>query len=64
MTVAALTVALAEEVVESGILVNAVAPSIIDTAANPAEMPKADFAKWPKPEEIAKTILFLASPKT
>jgi len=61
--VAALTVALAEEVVESRILVNAVAPSIIDTAANRAEMPKADFAKWPKPEEIAKTILFLASPK-
>ena len=61
--VAALTVALAEEVVESRILVNAVAPSIIDTAANPAEMPKADFAKWSKPEEIAKTILFLASPK-
>ena len=60
--VAALTVALAEEVVKDGILVNAVAPSIIDTPANRQAMPKADHASWPKPEEIAATILFLASP--
>ena len=59
---AALTVALAEEVVGKGILVNAVAPSIMDTAANRAAMPKADHAKWPKVEEVASTILFLASP--
>jgi NAD(P)-dependent dehydrogenase (short-subunit alcohol dehydrogenase family) len=45
-----------------GILVNAVAPSIIDTPANRAAMPKADHAAWPKPEEIAATIAFLASP--
>jgi NAD(P)-dependent dehydrogenase (short-subunit alcohol dehydrogenase family) len=60
--VAALTVALAEEVVKSGILVNAVAPSIMDTPANRAAMPKADFAAWPKVAEVAATILFLASP--
>jgi NAD(P)-dependent dehydrogenase (short-subunit alcohol dehydrogenase family) len=60
--VAALTVALAEEVAKDGILVNAVAPSIMDTAANRAAMPKADHAAWPKVEEVAATILFLASP--
>ncbi len=60
--VAALTVALAEEVAKDGILVNAVAPSIMDTPANRAAMPKADFAAWPKVEEVAATIVFLASP--
>ena len=60
--VAALTVALAEEVAKSGILVNAVAPSIMDTPANRAAMPQADYAAWPKVEEVAATILFLASP--
>jgi NAD(P)-dependent dehydrogenase (short-subunit alcohol dehydrogenase family) len=60
--VAALTVALAEEVVKDNILVNAVAPSILDTAANRAAMPKANYASWPKVDEVAQTILFLASP--
>ncbi len=60
--VAALTVALAEEVVKDGILVNAVAPSIMDTPANRKAMPKADYAVWPKVGEVAQTILFLASP--
>ena len=60
--VAALTAALAEEVAKDGILVNAVAPSIMDTPANRASMPKADFAAWPKVEEVAATILHLASP--
>jgi NAD(P)-dependent dehydrogenase (short-subunit alcohol dehydrogenase family) len=60
--VAALTVALAEEVAKDGILVNAVAPSIMDTAANRDAMPKAHFDIWPKVEEVAATILFLASP--
>ena len=59
--VAALTVALAEEVAKGGILVSAVAPSILDTPGNRAAMPKADFAAWPKVEEVAATILFLAS---
>ncbi len=61
--VAALTVALAEEVAKDGILVNAVAPSIMDTPANRNAMPKADYALWPKVEEVAATILFLASPE-
>jgi len=61
--VAALTVALAEEVVRAGILVNAVAPSTMDTPANRRAMPKADHAAWPKVEEVAASILFLASPE-
>jgi NAD(P)-dependent dehydrogenase (short-subunit alcohol dehydrogenase family) len=61
--VAALTQALAQEVAGDGILVNAVAPSIMDTAQNRKDMPKADFAAWPKVEEVAATILFLASPE-
>lgn len=60
--VAALTVALAEEVAGDGILINAVAPSILDTPANRKAMPSADHAAWPKVEEVAQTILFLASP--
>ena len=60
--VATLTAALAEEVAKDGILVNAVAPSIMDTPANRHAMPKADFDAWPKVEEVAATILFLASP--
>ena len=60
--VAALTVALSEEVAKDGILVNAVAPSIMDTPVNRKDMPKADFDKWPKVEEVAGTIVFLASP--
>ncbi len=60
--VAALTMSLAEEAVKDGVLVNAVAPSTMDTPANRKAMPKADFDKWPKVEEVAATILFLASP--
>jgi NAD(P)-dependent dehydrogenase (short-subunit alcohol dehydrogenase family) len=60
--VAALTAALAEEVVKDNILVNAVAPSIMDTQTNRQAMPKADFALWPKVEDVAATIAFLASP--
>ena len=59
--VAALSMALAEEVAKDGILVNAVAPSIMDTAANRKAMPKADHAAWPKVEDVAATIVFLAS---
>jgi len=60
--VAALSVALAEEVAKDNVLVNAVAPSILDTPANRQAMPKADHAAWPKVEDVAQTILFLASP--
>jgi NAD(P)-dependent dehydrogenase (short-subunit alcohol dehydrogenase family) len=61
--VAAMTVALAEEVVRAGILVNAIAPSTMDTPANRKAMPKADHAAWAKVEDVAATILFLASPE-
>src|SRR5262249_57159173 len=54
--VATLTAALAEEVAPLGIWVNAVVPSTMDTPANRASMPKADFAAWPKVEEGAATI--------
>jgi NAD(P)-dependent dehydrogenase (short-subunit alcohol dehydrogenase family) len=45
----------------SGVRVNSILPSIIDTAVNRKAMPKADFSLWPKPEEIAQVILFLCS---
>ncbi len=61
--VAALTRSLAVEVRGEGILVNAILPSIIDTPANRAAMPAADVSKWPKPEELARAILWLASPE-
>lgn len=58
----ALTLELAEELRQEQILVNAVLPSIIDTPANRASMPDADFDRWAKPADIAETVLFLASP--
>lgn len=60
--VCALTQGLAEELRDERVLVNAVLPSIIDTPANRAAMPDADFERWPKPAEIAEAVLFLASP--
>jgi len=61
--VAALTLSLAEELSGSLIWVNAIVPSIIDTPSNRAAMPDASFNTWPKPEEIAETVAFLASPQ-
>jgi NAD(P)-dependent dehydrogenase (short-subunit alcohol dehydrogenase family) len=55
-----LTEALAAEW-KGKVTVNAVLPSTIDTAANRASMPKADFSKWVAPQELAEVILFLAS---
>jgi NAD(P)-dependent dehydrogenase (short-subunit alcohol dehydrogenase family) len=55
-----LTEALAAEW-KGKITVNAVLPSTIDTAANRASMPNADFSKWVRPEELAEVILFLTS---
>jgi NAD(P)-dependent dehydrogenase (short-subunit alcohol dehydrogenase family) len=52
---------LAADVKGTGVRVNSVLPSIIDTAVNRQAMPNADFATWPKPEDIAKVILFLCS---
>lgn len=59
--VARLTEALAEELKDRDITVNAVLPSIIDTPANRADMPKADFTRWVKPEQLAAVIVFLLS---
>lgn len=59
--VAKLTEALAEELKDSGVTVNAVLPSIIDTAANRADMPTAEFDRWVKAEQVADLILFLLS---
>ena len=55
-----LTEALAAEW-KGSITVNAVLPSTIDTPANRASMPRADFGKWVTPQELAEVILFLAS---
>ena len=52
---------LAEDLKGTGVRVNSILPSIIDTEANRKAMPKADFAKWPKPEDIARVIVFLCS---
>lgn len=60
--VAAMTVAMAEELKGNGILVNAVAPSTLDTPANRAGMPAADFGKWVSLEAAAEAIAYLASP--
>jgi len=56
-----LTEALAEELKDRGITVNALLPSILDTAPNRADMPKADFDRWVKPQQLADVILFLLS---
>lgn len=58
-----LTESLAEETKGSGVTVNAVLPSIIDTPANRADMPDADPKKWVAPKDLAAVILFLASPQ-
>jgi len=57
----ALVVNVAAEVGDQGITVNAVLPGTIDTEANRAAMPKADFSKWVRPGEIAETLVWLAS---
>jgi NAD(P)-dependent dehydrogenase (short-subunit alcohol dehydrogenase family) len=58
----ALTDAMAAELREGNVTVNAILPSTIDTPANRAAMPKADFSRWVRPEEIARVVLFLAGP--
>lgn len=52
---------LAEDLKGTGIRANSVLPRIIDTEVNRKAMPRADFSKWPKPEEIARVIVFLCS---
>ena len=57
-----LTESLAAEVSDKDMTVNAILPTIIDTPANRADMPDADFGQWVQPAAIADVILFLASP--
>ena len=57
-----LTEALAEELADAGVTVNAILPSIIDTPTNRKDMPDADFSAWVQPAAIADVIVFLASP--
>jgi len=52
---------LAQDLKGTGMRANSILPNIIDTEANRKAMPGADFAKWPKPEDIARVILFLCS---
>lgn len=54
-----MTESLAEEAREKGVRVNAVLPDIIDTPANRAAMPSADFSRWVKPADIVAAIFFL-----
>ena len=56
-----LTESLADELKASGINVNCILPSIIDTPRNRQDMPKATFSNWVKPEEVAAVVMFLAS---
>jgi NAD(P)-dependent dehydrogenase (short-subunit alcohol dehydrogenase family) len=57
----ALLDSLAGDLKGSGVRANTILPSIIDTPVNRKAMPTADFSKWPKPEDIARVILFLCS---
>jgi NAD(P)-dependent dehydrogenase (short-subunit alcohol dehydrogenase family) len=57
----ALLDSLAADLKGSGVRANTILPSIIDTPVNRKAMPTADFSKWPKPEDIARVILFLCS---
>lgn len=57
----ALIDSLAADLRGTGVRANSILPSIIDTEANRKAIPSADFSKWPKPEDIARVILFLCS---
>ena len=59
-----LTESLAEELKATSVTVNAVLPSILDTAQNRADMPDADPARWVRPADLARVMLFLASPES
>lgn len=62
--VAKLTEALADELKDQGVCVNAILPSIIDTPANRAEMPDADHSRWVTPEQVADLVVFLLSDRS
>jgi NAD(P)-dependent dehydrogenase (short-subunit alcohol dehydrogenase family) len=52
---------LAADLKGTGVHANSILPSIIDTDANRKAIPQADFSKWPKPQDVARVILFLCS---
>ena len=56
-----LTESLADELKADGINVNCILPSIVDTPRNREDMPKSDFSKWVRPDQIASVVMFLAS---
>lgn len=56
-----LTESMAAELREKNINVNCVLPTVIDTPENRAAMPKADYARWVTPADLASVIAFLAS---
>jgi len=60
-TALALMDSLAADVKGTGVRINSVLPSIIDTQAIRKAMPGSEFSTWPKPEDIAKVVLFLSS---
>lgn len=59
-----LTESLAEELKSTSVTVNAVLPSILDTEQNRKDMPDADPARWVRPADLARVMLFLASPES
>lgn len=61
--VANIALSAAQEWLKDGITVNAILPSTMDTPANRAAMPKADFTKWPKTDEVAHVAAFLVGEK-
>ena len=52
---------LSVEYTKDGVRANAILPSVIDTPANRASEPDADFSRWVAPEQIARVIRFLCS---
>jgi NAD(P)-dependent dehydrogenase (short-subunit alcohol dehydrogenase family) len=52
---------MSKELLDAGIRVNGIIPGTIDTPANRADMPNADFSKWVQPEQIADVAVFLCS---
>ena len=59
--VAAFARAVAVEYRDAGVRCNAIVPSVIDTPANRAAEPDADFTRWVRPAEIAQVVRFLCS---
>ena len=59
-----LTESLADELKTTSVTVNAVLPSILDTEQNRQDLPEADPARWVQPADLARVMLFLASPES